>query len=86
MMQAFRTAGSKETMVVLLASWFAVQHMRMHTPKWWGRSRYMDRRLNSVIMEMPGNNIIMQPIDQTRSCIPSAAKKFKIFNAFANVH
>ena len=78
--QAFRTAGSKETLVVLLAAWFSIQHMRLHTPKWWGRSRYMDRRLNSVIMEMPGNNIIMQPIDQTRSCISTAAKKLRISN------
>ena len=27
----------------------------------------MDKWLNSHIMEMPGNHIIMQPIDQTRS-------------------
>ena len=67
--QAFRTAGSKVTLVILVSSWFSIQHMRMHTAKWWGRSDFMDNRLNSVIMEMPGNKIIMQPIDQTRSCI-----------------
>ena len=50
-----------------LAWWFAVQHLRVFTDKWWQRSNYMDMLLNSNLMEMPGDKVVMQPIDQTRS-------------------
>ena len=50
-----------------LGWWFTIQHLRVFTEKWWQRSNYMDMLLNSNLMEMPGDKVVMQPIDQTRS-------------------
>ena len=47
--------------------WFAMQHLRVFTEKWWQRSDYMEGLLNSNLMEMPGDKVMMQPMDQTRS-------------------
>ena len=60
-------ASGKAGVVGGIAWWFTIQHLRVFTEKWWQRSNYMDRWLNSNLMEMPGNKVLMQPIDQTRS-------------------
>ena len=59
--------SGKAGLVGGLGWWFAVQHLRVFTDKWWQRSNYMDMLLNSNLMEMPGDKVVMQPIDQTRS-------------------
>ena len=59
--------SGKAGLVGGLAWWFAIQHFRVFTNKWWQRSNYMDMLLNSNLMEMPGDKVVMQPIDQTRS-------------------
>ena len=59
--------SGKAGLVGGLAWWFAIQHFRVFTSKWWQRSNYMEMLLNSNMMEMPGDKVVMQPIDQTRS-------------------
>ena len=41
--------------------------MKVFTAKWWQRSDFMEMVLNSNLMEMPGDKVVMQPIDQSRS-------------------
>ena len=50
-----------------LAWWLTIQHMKVITAKWWQRSDFMKMVLNSNLMEMPGDKVVMQPIDQSRS-------------------
>ena len=59
--------SGKAALVGSLGWWFAIQHLRVFSDKWWQRSNYMDILLNSNLMEMPGDKVVMQPIDQTRS-------------------
>ena len=41
--------------------------MKVITAKWWQRSDFMKMVLNSNLMEMPGDKVVMQPIDRSRS-------------------
>ena len=59
--------SGKAGLVGGIAWWFTMQHLRVFTDKWWQRSNYMERLLNSNLMEMPGDKVLMQPLDQRRS-------------------
>ena len=59
--------SGQASVVIGLAWWFTIQHMKVFTAKWWQRSDFMEMVLNSNLMEMPGDKVVMQPIDQSRS-------------------
>ena len=59
--------SAQASVVAGLAWWFTIQHMKVFTAKWWQRSDFMEMVLNSNLMEMPGDKVVMQPIDQSRS-------------------
>ncbi len=43
-------------------AWFFLEHFRLHaSPGWWQRSMFMEKFLNSVLME--GTKIAEQPIE-----------------------
>ena len=65
-MKALGVSG-QASLVGGLAWWFTIQHMKVFTDKWWQRSDFMEMVLNSNLMEMPGDKVVMQPIDQSRS-------------------
>jgi len=65
--RTFRFGEGLPTLLFITGWWFNMQHMNIMSDKWWQRSDFMYWWLNSHIMEMPGNRIVMQPIDQKKS-------------------
>ena len=83
--------------LTLLVSWFFLEHFFMTKANWWQRSFYMEKFLNSYVME--NNEVVEKPInletladklvDKSVSFIESASaanNPFLLYHAFAHVH
>jgi len=77
--------------------WFFVEHFSLHTDKWWRRSLYMEKFLNSQLMD--DTKVYEQPVDLERltdrltnralKIIEESAegdKPFAIYMSYPNVH
>eukprot|EP00095_Tigriopus_kingsejongensis_P012475 maker-scaffold323_size206388-snap-gene-1.12 protein:Tk12475 transcript:maker-scaffold323_size206388-snap-gene-1.12-mRNA-1 annotation:"tpa: arylsulfatase d-like" len=88
-------------MVLIILSfiigWFFLEHFAFHSTHWWGRSLYMEKFLNSVLME--NTKVHEQPIQLDRLSDQLVTKgltfldeahgskePFAIYFAFPNVH
>lgn len=84
-------------LLTMLLSWFFLEHFFMTKSNWWQRSFFMEKFLNSFLME--NNEVVEKPInletladkliDKSVNFIESAAAKsepFLLYHAFAHVH
>lgn len=83
--------------VFFMIGWFFLEHFRFHTDSWWGRSFYMEKLLNSVLME--DRKVYEQPINLPKLVdqlsnktlayldkVQNSSDPFAIYFAFPNVH
>jgi len=83
--------------LTLVVSWFFLEHFFMTRENWWQRSFFMEKFLNSFLME--NNEVVEKPInletlsdklvDKSLRFIESASAKgepFLLYHAFAHVH
>ena len=79
-------------------SWFFLEHFALHTTFWWRRSAFMEKRLNSLLVE--NTRVIEQPIDLPHlmsklthfsvqfihSVKNKTTKPFLLYHSFSAVH
>ena len=78
-------------------TWFFLEHFSMHTEFWWKRSAFMEKLLNSILME--NTNVIEQPIKLPLlmekltnysvnfiHSMKNSTQPFLLYHAFSAVH